>query len=83
MAKRCETPAEFRKKLKKSVAEAGKWISENADKLVPEIDLLSEFSIEIVYDNFERMPVVRTSMEHICPEAAKVFMIKDEEDGKR
>ena len=83
MAKRTETPAEFREKLKKSVAESGKWITENADKLIPEIDLLSEFSIEIVHDNYEGIPVVRTSMQHICPEAAKVFMAKDEEDGKR
>lgn len=83
MARRIENPAEYREKLKKSVAEAGKWITENADKLVPEIDLLSEFSIEIVNDNFEGFPVIRTSMQHICPEAAKVFMAKDEEDGKR
>ena len=83
MARKLETPAEFREKLRKSVIESGKWIAENADKLIPEVDLLSEFSIEIVHDNFERMPVIRTSMQHICPEAAKVFMAKDEEDGKR
>lgn len=83
MARKCETPAEFREKLRKSVIESGKWIAENADKLIPEIDLLSEFSIEIVHDNFEGFPVIRTSMQHICPEAAKVFMAKDEEDGKR
>lgn len=82
MAKKLETPAGFREKLRKSVIESGKWIAENADKLIPEIDLLSEFSIEIVHDNFEGIPVVRTSMQHICPEAAKVFTAKDEENGK-
>lgn len=63
----------FRDKLVESVRESGKWITANAEKLVPDIELLSEFSIEIAHDNFKGVPTIRTNFEHICLGAASAF----------
>lgn len=58
--------------LTESIRETGKWISENAEAIVPDVEYLKGLTIRVSFDP-EEIPVVNIDYDAISLEAASAW----------
>lgn len=57
---------QFRKRLRNAISECGKWIHDNAEDLVPEIDGLCSLKISVKFDSENaQIPTITVEPEYV------------------
>ena len=57
---------QFRKRLRNAISECGKWIHDNAEELVPEIDGLYSLKISVTFDSENaQIPTIMVEPEYV------------------
>lgn len=57
---------QFRKNLRNAISECGKWIHDNAEDLVPEIDGLCSLKISVTFDSENvQIPTIKVEPEYV------------------
>lgn len=71
----------FRRRLRNSIREAGKWIQENADQMVPDVKLLKDMGIWIRFDSADGVPEINVEHTWYSDEIVQAMFKKEEDDG--
>jgi len=71
----------FRRKLRESIREAGKWVQENADQIVNDAELLTGLDIWIRYSAGEVCPEISVNATYIGRGVVEA-MNREENDGE-
>ena len=68
-----ETPKEYRKHLARSIALAGKWITDHAAEIAGDIEKRRRLEIWLTWESGEISPEIRIENEYISVEAAEAM----------
>ena len=77
------TKYNFRENLRNSIREAGKWIQENADQLIPDVELLKDMNIWIRFDSADGVPEINVEHTWYSDEMVQAMFKEEEDDGSK
>lgn len=67
--------------MRDSIREAGKWIQENADQLIPDVDRLKDMQIWVRFDSADGMPEINVEHTWYSDEMVQAMFKEKENDG--
>ena len=75
------TKYNFRDNLRNSIREAGTWFQENADQLIPDVELLKDMNIWIRFDSADGVPEINVEHTWYSNEMVKAMFREKKDDG--
>lgn len=75
---------QFRKNLRNAISESGKWIHDNAEDLVPEIDGLCSLKISVTFDSENaQIPTIRVEPEYVSRAMVEAMFPHEKRDMEK